>query len=169
MKRLAGLAAIGVGSAIVLLLLGVQAEFAWAWGAVAAAIAVVVVGQAAPDSAQDDAPHDEAPLQHKGSDVSRLGWAINLKAGTVGAIVTRRVVAILRRRLQHVGLDPDADEDAPEVEALLGPGLWARLNGPRTSPHDIEAALDAAERLQHGIRAPQPSVQEQHSRNEGNR
>ncbi|MFD5215167.1 hypothetical protein [Microbacterium sp. NPDC058345] len=126
--------------------LGVQATFAWAWGGLIAAV-IAVLGVALPDDPRADAPGRDIGDGFRGSEVSRLAWAINPRTGEVGAAVTRRVRATLRRRLALADLDPEAPADAEEVERRLGAGLWARLNGPRTSIQDIGDALAAAERL----------------------
>ncbi|WP_309066301.1 hypothetical protein [Microbacterium sp.] len=152
-RRVVAAATAGLAAAIALLLLGVQMEFACAWGAVAASV-VAVVSHPMPDDPRDDAPMNEAEPRYRGSDVARLAWAVDLKAGTVGEVMTRRVRASLRRRLQHAGLDPDSPADAAAIDARLGSGLWERLSARRVTPADIEDALAAAERLEHDAPVP---------------
>lgn len=149
MRLLGGIAVpVGIGaiSIPVLIMLGVQAEFAWGWGAVVAAV-VVVFRLRMPDDPRLDAPGREDERSYVGSDVSRLAWAINLRSDSVSEAVTRRVRAILRRRLARQGIDLDDESQADAVEQRLGPGLWTRLNGHRTTAQDIRDALSAAERL----------------------
>ncbi|WP_193596288.1 hypothetical protein [Microbacterium sp. YJN-G] len=130
----------------VLSALGVPSVFAWGW-AVLAAAAALFIGMQLPDDARADAPGRALHREHVGSDVSRLAWAINLQTGTVNEAVTRRVRATLRRRLQRHGVDLDDERHGSEVEWLLGPGLWQRLNGRRTTTDDLRDALAAMERL----------------------
>ncbi|UNK72161.1 hypothetical protein [Microbacterium sp. H1-D42] len=148
--RLLGRIAVPLGlgaiSIPVLIALGVQAEFAWAWGALLAAV-VVMFQLRMPDDPRLDAPGRKDERSYVGSDVSRLAWAINLSSDSVSEAVTRRVRATLRRRLARRGIDLDDEAQAAAVEQQLGTGLWARLNGRRTSIQDIRDALAAAERL----------------------
>lgn len=144
--RVALSAGVGAVGAIVLSALGVQAEFSWGWGVLLAAAALVFTLQM-PDDPRADAPGRAPEQSYVGSDVSRLAWAINVHGDTVSEAVTRRVRATLRRRLARHGVDPHDDSHADLVERHLGAGLWARLNGRRTTIQDIRDALDAAERL----------------------
>ena len=137
---------IGAISIPVLIALGVQVEFAWGWGALAAAVVVLFL-LPMPDDPRSDAPGRKSERVYVGSEVSRLAWAINPHGDAVSEAVTRRVRATLRRRLARQGVDLDDETQADAVEQRLGPGLWARLNGRRTSIQDIRDAIAAAERL----------------------
>lgn len=144
--RIAVPVGVGAVSIAVLMMLGVQAEFAWGWGALVAAV-VVVLRLRMPDDPRLDAPGRQDDNSYIGSDVSRLAWAINLSGDSVSEAVTRRVRATVRRRLARHGIDVDDQTQTSAVEQRLGRGLWARLNGRRTSIQDIREALAAAERL----------------------
>lgn len=149
MRRLrALLPAVGTGVliGIVLTMLRLQVEFAWAWALLGAAI-VLLLGLHLPDDPRADSPRVRVQSDYVGSDVSRLAWAINLRTDTVNEAVTRRLRATLRRRLLWQGIDVDDARCASEVERLLGEGLWARVNGRRTTIADVREALAAAERL----------------------
>lgn len=128
---------------------GVQAEFAIAIGILALACGVVIATPFG-DDPRGGAPVAESPSRYRGSEVSRLAWAVKLRERSVGEMVTRRVRAILRRRLALHGLDPDRASDAPAIEALLGPELWKRLNSNRVRPEDIDEALRRADELMGG-------------------
>lgn len=137
----------GVLAVIGLTALRVQTEFVWGW-AVLVVAAVLLLGLRLPDDSRIDAPRVSEQPDHVGSDVSRLAWAINLSTDTVNEAVTRRVRAILRRRLLRRGVDVDDPGQSAEADRLLGGGgLWARLNGQRTRVDDVRDALAAAERL----------------------
>lgn len=140
--------ALGVGllTGLVLAMIGVQIEFACGWGVLAVG-AAIIARLPAFDDPRADAPGRPEEQTYVGSDVSRLAWAINMHTDTVSEAVTRRVRATLRRRLARHGLDPDVVADGTAIEERLGAGLWARLNGHRTTTTDIRDALAAAERL----------------------
>jgi len=149
MRLLRALAAPAVTCAVAgsaLSALGVQAEFAWGW-AVLAAAAALFIGFQLPADPRSDAPGRLLQKEYVGSDVSRLAWAINRQTDTVNESVTRRVRAILTRRLLRHGVDVGDERQAGEVARLLGDGLWQRLHGRKTTIADIRAALAAAERL----------------------
>lgn len=147
-RRIVVPAGLGLITALVLSALGVQTEFAWGWGVLVAAATPVFALQM-PDDARADAPGRALDKSYTGSDVSRLAWAINVHGDAVSEAVTRRVRAILRRRLARHGIDIDIDDEtqAQVVEEHLGPGVWERLNGRATRIQDIRDALAAAERL----------------------
>jgi len=144
--RLLPAAGVAVATGIVLSFLGVQTVFAWAWGVLAAA-AVLAFGAAMPDDPRADAPRIESDDSAHGSHVSRLAWAIDARQDRVGQAVSRRVRALLRRRLAPLHLDPDDPAHVAAVDVRLGAGLWSRLSGSHTRITDIEDALAAAERL----------------------
>ncbi|WCD91896.1 hypothetical protein [Microbacterium sp. nov. GSS16] len=143
--------AIGAG---VLHVLGVQSIFAWGW-AIAAATVTLLTGIRMPDDPRFDAPGRPPDPRYVGSEISRLAWAINPQTDTANEAVTRRVRATLRRRLGRLGVDTEDDAHSAAVDRHLGPGLWQRLNGRRTTVRDIRDGLDAAERLEQ-LAAPLP-------------
>lgn len=126
--------------------IGVHTPFAWAWGGLVAGV-IALLGVTLPDDPRADAPGQESGDSSRGSEVSRLAWAINPRSGDVGEAVTRRVRATLRRRLALVDLDPDDPSHTAAVEQALGAGLWRRLTGRGARIQDIRDALAAAERL----------------------
>lgn len=126
--------------------LGLQAEFAWSAGLVVMGV-VVVFALPLSDDARSDAPSGELPLTQTGSDVSRLAWAVNLSEGRVSEIMSRRVRALLRRRLALRGLDPERADHGYAVERVIGAGLWARLGARRVAVTDIRWALEVADVL----------------------
>ena len=145
----------------VALWLGLQTEFAVSVGIVAAAVGVVLRTPFG-DDARAGGPTTEPQDVHRGSEVSRLAWAVKPRDNTVGEMVSRRVRATLRRRLASHDLDPDRPDDRAEIDRRLGAGLWDRLAGRRASPSDIHAALDAADALidpaapQHAVESERP-------------
>lgn len=149
--RRALLTAVGAGtfSVCALIVLRVQTEFAWGWALLVAAL-VLLLSLNLPDDPRVDAPRTPAQPDYVGSDVSRLAWAINLHTDTVNEAVTRRLRATLRRRLLRLGIDVDDPARMPEVDRLLGRGLWNRLSGGRTRVADIRQGLDVADRLLQG-------------------
>ncbi|PKI93192.1 hypothetical protein CW368_02635 [Actinomycetales bacterium SN12] len=138
---------IGGLAAGVLHVLGVQSVFAWGW-AIAAATVTLLIGIRMPDDPRFDAPGRAPDPRYVGSEVSRLAWAINPRTDTVNEAVTRRVRATLARRLGRLGVDAEDDAQTAAIDRHLGPGLWQRLNGRRTTVGDIRAGLEAAERLE---------------------
>ncbi|GAA3944882.1 hypothetical protein [Microbacterium soli] len=146
LRALAVAAVVGVVAGLLFVVVGVQTEFAWAWAVLVGAI-TMLFGLQMPEDPRVDAPGRPPASEHIGSEVSRLAWAISGRTGTVNEAVTRRVRATLRRRLQRRGIDVDDDRQSDLVEDLLGHGLWARLNGRRTTVGDLRDALAASERL----------------------
>lgn len=136
----------GIACTVITALLGLQLEFAIGVGVVLAAI-VVVFGYRRGDDPRTDAPAVEEPSALRGSDVSRLAWAVNVERDTVGEMMTRRVRAILRRRLLCGGIDVDDPAAAARVDQRVGPGIWQRLTTRRAGIADVTTALDAADRL----------------------
>jgi hypothetical protein len=140
--------ALGIGAAVALGLSTLQLPVVYTsgWGLLIAAGALLL-GIRFADDPRDDAPGRELGAEYTGSEVSRLAWAINLHTDTASEAVVRRVRATLRRRLLRHGIDVDDGRQAARVDELIGTGLWARLNGPRTRVADLREALAAAERL----------------------
>ncbi|WP_336646179.1 hypothetical protein [Microbacterium sp. USHLN186] len=134
----------GLLAALALHAVAMPPAFAWVGGVLVAAVALLVRIRM-PDDSRMDAPAHGDQGEHRGSQVSRLAWAINPETGTAGEAVTRRVRAILQRRLARAGID--VATDTARVERHLGPGLWARLQGRDVRVDDIRAALEVAERL----------------------
>ena len=138
-------ALIGAALLTVLLVLGVPAAFAVAWTllllAVAAATRQVFVDEAV--VWPPEAPRPES----RGSDVSRMAWAINTRTGVAGHVVVRRVQGVVRRRLAHRGLDLDDPDDHPRIDAMLGDGVRASLHARDVQRADIERVLDALDRI----------------------
>lgn len=126
--------------------LGLQIEFVIAVGILSLAVGTILATPLGSDT-RASAPAAESQDRYRGSEVSRLAWAVKLRDDSVGEMVTRRVRATLRRRLALRGLDPDRPADAAEVDRLLGQGLWDRLNGRRARPTDIDEALTRADAL----------------------
>ena len=90
----------------------------------------------------------EAPrAESRGSDVSRMAWAINTRTGVAGHVVVRRVQGVVRRRLAHRGLDLDDPDDHPRIDAMLGDGVRASLHARDVQRADIERVLDALDRI----------------------
>src|SRR5690606_37907609 len=115
--------------------LRVQPVFAMAW-AVLAGVLVLCAQVAGPDVPRSDAPDLSVDRERRGTDVARMGWSLNARTGEAGALITRRVRSTLRLRLKRWGLDAENPADLPRIDVLLGPGLWARLNGPGTTVED---------------------------------
>lgn len=142
----------GVALPVIAALLAGLALHAVAMPSVFAGTGGILVGAVAllvrirmPDDSRMDAPAHGDQQDHRGSQVSRLAWAINPQTGKAGEALTRRVRAILQRRLARAGID--VATDTARVERHLGPGLWARLQGRDVRVDDIRAALEVAERL----------------------
>jgi hypothetical protein len=80
----------------------------------------------------------------RGSDVSRLAWAVDARTGVVGMALRRRVTALADRRLGEYGLSAH-DADADEVDAILEPGAHAALVAAEMRRPDLERLLRALE------------------------
>ncbi|MBS1675099.1 MAG: hypothetical protein JSS74_14180 [Actinobacteria bacterium] len=133
---------IGVPLAALLQFLGVPLPFGLAW-ILAFAAAVLIAQQNFVDESEAWPPAPPAPVQ-RGSDVSRLAWAIDTRSGMVGPSLRRRVSVLAERRLREHGVDPDlADEGA--VDAVLGPGAHSALTAPVMLRGDLERILRTLE------------------------
>lgn len=129
----------------VMIVFGVPAPFAVAW-----TLILLVVAAATRQTFVDDAvtwPPEPPRAEARGSDVSRLAWAINTRTGVAGHVVVRRVQGVVRRRLAHHGLDLDDPDDHPRIDAILGDGVRACLHAREVQRADIERVLDALDRI----------------------
>ncbi len=97
-----------------------------------------------------DAPHIPVEPDRRPTEISRMAWALNTHTGLAGTQITRRVREALRHRLRRRGADPADPAKRSLVAALIGPDLWARLEGPGTTIVDIERALDVIDALSPG-------------------
>ena len=142
---------LGVPVALLLDFLGVPLPFAIAWILVFAA-ALLIAQQSFLDETGLWPP--VAPDQiRRGSDVSRLAWALDTRTGIVGPAFRRRVSALAERRLRAQGVPPE-EADAAAVDAILGPGAHAALTASELRIPELERILHALES------ASAPSTQE---------
>ncbi|WP_312172676.1 hypothetical protein [Microbacterium sp.] len=144
-----------VAAALALFVFGFTVPFIVGWSLLAGAVALLAQ-LAFTEEPQSDAPHIVAELERRPTEISRMSWALNTHTGLAGQQITKRVREILRHRLQRVGVDPDDPDHRDAAAALLGPDLWARLTGARTTIVDIEHALDAIDRLAPDRTSPPP-------------
>lgn len=134
--------ALGIAMTAFRLALPFAIGFALAGGAVVL-LAQIVLG----DEPAADAPRLDLDPVARGTEISRLAWAINPSTGIAGERITRRIREVLRHRLERWGIDPDQPADVPRRDAVIGVGLWERLTGSDTSTTDLTRALDAIDRL----------------------
>ncbi|MGF6824482.1 hypothetical protein M2317_003411 [Microbacterium sp. ZKA21] len=148
-----------VGATVALMLFGLEPLFALSGGVLAGAVVLLAVLRGAEAVIEDGPRHEQSPAT-RGSEISRLAWAFNPRTGVAGEIVSRRVRALLRRRLARRGLDVDDPAQAARIDGLLGVGLWQRLSSRQVQNADIRSALDAADRLVTASEAPhEPTTQ----------
>lgn len=133
---------LGVPVALLLDFLGVPLPFGIAWILVFAA-ALLIAQQSFID---ESGPWPPPPPEQfpRGSDVSRLAWAVDARTGVVGMPLRRRVSALADRRLREHGLSLE-DADAAAVDAILGPGVHAALVVAEMRIPDLERLLHALE------------------------
>lgn len=137
--------AAGGGVAVVVAMLGVELGFAAAWGILAAA--VTFVAMAFSGFEQPRWPPARKPDEvTRGSDVARLAWGFDLRTGTAGFAVRRRLRVLAERRLADHGLTLGED-DLPAVRRLLGDAAAHALTAQRVTRDDVSATLDALEAL----------------------
>lgn len=137
---------VAVVASLLLWAIGVEPVFAVGWGLAGGAVSMLML-LTLPAEPDADAPQIPAEPDRRATEISRMAWALNPRTGLAGERITRRVRAVLRHRLQRIGLDPDAPADRSRCDARIGPELWSRLTGQNTSIADIERALDAIDRL----------------------
>lgn len=149
MKGRIAIVAVGVIVAVVVLILlgqlGFPAEFVVAW-----MLVVLVVALASRQIFFDEGalwPPAKPRRASRGSEVSRMAWAINTRTGVAGHLVVRRVQNALRRRLAHHGLDLDDPAQHARIDALLGDGVRSALHRREVQRADIELVLDAIDRI----------------------
>lgn len=136
-----------VAAAVVFLLgqLGFPMPFVAAWMIVI--LAIVLAGRQVFFDESASWPPEKPRRDSRGSDVSRLAWAINARTGVVGHVVVRRVQSVLRRRLAHRGLDLDDPHDHARIDAVLGEGVRDAFHRREVQRADVERVLDAIERI----------------------
>lgn len=118
-------------------------------GGVLALVLVLLAQRSAPPAADLEPTVTDAPAGGR-RDVEQLAWSMVEHRTHVRGIVLARVRAIAARRLAAHGLDPQRAEDAPAIEALLGPNAWAALRPDQdrpVTPRALDTALRAVERL----------------------
>ncbi|WP_145985651.1 hypothetical protein [Microbacterium phyllosphaerae] len=142
-------AAAGVIAALGLTGFGFTWPFVIGWSLVVVALALLAQ-LAVPLEPGVDAPHIPVEPDRRPTEISRMAWALNTHTGLAGTQITRRVREALRQRLQRRGADPADPAKRSLVSALIGPDLWARLEGPGTTIVDIERALDVIDALSPG-------------------
>lgn len=125
---------------------GVELSFAVAWG-ILGGIIVLSSQVILPEEPRTDAPDIEVGPERRSSDIARMAWSINSRTGMAGALITGRVRRVLAHRLQRVGLKTENPHQRAQIDALVGAGIWERLNGRGTTGADIERALEAIARL----------------------
>ena len=166
LRRWVTAGAVSVGATVALMLFGLEPFFALSGGVLAGAVVLLAVVRGA-EAVIEDGPREQDATTTRGSEISRLAWAFNPRTGVAGEIVSRRVRALLRRRLARRGIDVEDPAQRGRIDGLLGVGLWQRLNGRQVQNADIRSALDAADRLVAASDAPlEPARQSPPSRNE---
>ncbi|WP_431072021.1 hypothetical protein [Microbacterium phyllosphaerae] len=138
-----------VVAALVLTGFGFTWPFVIGWSLLVSAIALLAQLVVPPEPSVD-APHIAVEPDRRPTEISRMAWALNTHTGLAGTQITRRVREALRQRLQRRGADPADPAKRSLVSALIGPDLWARLEGPGTTIGDIERALDVIDALSPG-------------------
>lgn len=142
---------LGVGGLLALIVflvlgwLGFPTPFVLAWMIIVVAVVLacrqefIEVGSAWPP--------EKPGRNSRGSEVSRLAWAINTRTGVAGHVVVRRVQSVLRRRLALRGLDLDDPAQHARIDAILGEGVREALHRREVQRTDIEIVLDAIDRI----------------------
>ena len=131
--------------AVLLGQLGFPVPFVVAW--MVLILAIALAGRQVFFDESASWPPEKPRRDPRGSEVSRLAWAINSRTGVAGHVVVRRVRNVLRRRLAHRGLDLDDSDDHSCIDALLGEGVRGALHRREVQRADIERVLDAIERI----------------------
>jgi len=142
---------LGVGAVVtvivlvVLGVLGVPVAFGASWLLIV--LAIVLVSRQIFFDEGPFWPPERRRHAERGSEVSRLAWAINSRTGLAGHVVVRRVQNVLRRRLAHRGLDLDDPAQYAAIDALLGREVRDALHKREVHAADLERVLDAVERI----------------------
>lgn len=142
---LGGGAVVAVVVVFVLGWLGFPVPFVVAWMIVL--LAIGVVGRQVFFDEGAAWPPAKPTRPSRGSEVSRMAWAINTRTGVAGHLVVRRVQGVLRRRLAHHRLDLDDPEQHARIDAILGDGVRDALRRREVRRTDIELVLDALDRI----------------------
>ncbi|MFF1541883.1 hypothetical protein ACFVWL_17560 [Microbacterium sp. NPDC058269] len=141
----------GIGGVVALAMLlvlgqlGFPAPFVLAW--VIILVAVVLACRQEFIEIGPVWPPEKPSRGSRGSEVSRMAWAINTRTGVAGHVVVRRVQSVLRRRLALHGLDLDDPAQHARIDALLGEGVRDALHRREVQRTDIEIVLDAIDRI----------------------
>jgi len=141
----------GIGGVVTLAMilvlgqLGFPAPFVLAW--VIILVAVVLACRQEFIEIGPVWPPEKPSRSARGSEVSRMAWAINARTGVAGHVVVRRVQSVLRRRLALHGLDLDDPTQHARIDALLGEGVRDALHRREVQRTDIEIVLDAIDRI----------------------
>lgn len=141
---------LAVGAAVVAALVLTGFGFTWpfviGWSLLVGAVGMVAQ-LVVPAEPSWDAPQIPVEPDRRPTEISRMAWALNTHTGLAGQQISRRVREILRQRLQRHGIDPEDPLHRTRMIALLGPDLWERLSGSKTTIIDIERALDVIDTM----------------------
>lgn len=129
-----------------LMFLGLEPLFSLSAGALAGVFVLLLALRHAPVRV-DDGPRRERASFERGSEVARLAWGFNMRTGVAGIALTRRTRAVLARRLAAAGIDADDPAHVARIDAVMGEGVWQRIDAVRAQRADLERALDTTERL----------------------
>jgi len=146
LRRLLASAIVLVVAAAGLMILGLEPLFALSAG-VLAGVFVLLLALRHVRTRVDDGPRREPASLERGSEVARLAWGFNMRTGVAGIAITRRARTILVRRLAAAGIDVDDPADAARIDAIMGDGVWQRIDAVRAQRADLERALDTTEHL----------------------
>ena len=130
--------------------LGLDWPHAVAVGAGVLAVVLVLLAQRGVVPLGDLLPPDPEPPVGGRRDVEELAWTMVEQRTRIRGVVLARVAAVAATRLRPHGLDPERQEDAAAIAALLGPAAWGVLRPDRqrpVAPRALDAALTALERL----------------------
>lgn len=133
----------GAGVVAAASLSGIPALFATAW--ILAAVAIGVITRQTLFTEDTAWPPPEQEPVFRGSEVSRLAWAVNTRSGIVGLGLVRRLNQALRHRAAAHGLDFDDPADAAGIERLFGAGIRSVLDSRAVRRSDVERVLAALE------------------------
>ncbi|GAB3598813.1 hypothetical protein [Microbacterium tumbae] len=122
---------------------GMPPLFVIAWLVLVIAIGVITRQTLFSEDTAWPPPAPEPPF--RGSEVSRLAWAVNTRSGIVGLGLVRRLDRAVRHRAAAHGLDPEDPAHVAEIEALFGPGIRTALEARVVRRDDVERILAALE------------------------